>query len=766
MTPNPGSTKHGTTTFDEKASTMGTHIKSELDSTYALGGTTDAPLGEFLQRPVLLSATNWNVDTEFYIDYNPWTLFFTSPLVQRRVEGFRHVRGHLRLRIVVTGNPFQYGRAIVAWDPLSNRGVFNYGTVGQRTLMTCLSQMPHVFIDPTTSEGGEMTLPFFSPYNWIDTTRVDAFDDMGTLHLGSFRPLRQSNSTGGECNIQVYAWMEDVELCTPTASDYATFTYQNNLSTNDEYSSGLISKPATAVAKAAGWFSEIPLLAPYALATEVAASTIGKVAHFFGYSRPNVVTNIAPYRHLEIGELATTNTHEVMPKLAMDGKNSLTVDPRTVGLNGRDEMTISSVVQRQSYLNDFDWEPNDTPGLALCSFAVSPINQTLTTTFTPNRIALAPCAAAAQMFSYWRGSMIYRFSVACSQMHRGKLRIVYEPAYSIGSGHATNQIYTRIIDISQTRDFEIPIEWHATTPWLRKYPMQYGVETDLGYTDSGSATYDPRYHNGKITVYILNPITGPDPTLNQSVSILVSIAGGPDLEFAAPDETVLPFTYRSSDPLVTPQNALTDNADSPVDPLSGAPIESMGDVPTPNSDKSSLVFFGESVASFRTFLRRYVYHSTQSMSASGDTAAPVIGTRLPITTTSLPVREFITHWYAAWRGSVRYRSMGRYTDQYPIFAAVHDTAKTTNVFTSAAIQSNRSAVEAELPYYYNQRFSHARTSPAWANNSDVNTYDPNSSGVKLYNWSGGAVSGIPVHFASGEDFSLFFFVCIPPVYAV
>lgn len=766
MTPNPGSTKQGTTTFDEKTSTMGTHITSELDSTYALGGSTDAPLGEFLKRPVLLTTTNWTVDSNFYLDYNPWDLFFNDPQVSRRVTGFRHVRGHLRLRIVVTGNPFQFGRAIVAWEPLADRGVFTYGTLGQNTLLACLSQMPHIYVDPATSEGGEMTLPFFTPYNWIDTTRVNAFSDMGRLHLAGFRPLRQSNSTGGSCNIKVYAWMDDAELCTPTASEFASLTYQNNLSGNDEHASGLISKPATAIAKAAGWFSEIPILAPYALATEVAASTIGKVAHFFGFSRPNVLTNITPLRELTVGELATTNTHEVMPKLAMDGRNALTVDPRTVGLNGKDEMTITSIVTREAFINDFDWEPSDNEGLPLLSLAVSPIFQTIATSTTPNRIVFPPCTAVAQMFSYWRGSMIFRFSVACAQMHRGKLRVVYEPAYVAGAGNLTNEVYTRIIDISETRDFEIPVEWHSSTGWLRKYPMDYGDPTDLGYTDGIGVDFDPMYHNGKLTVFILNPITGPDPSLNQAISIFVSVAGGPDLEFAAPDEALLPFSYRSTDPLVTPQNALTDNPDSPVDPLTGAPIESIGDVPTPNSDKSALVFFGESVASIRTFLRRYVFHSTIPASAIGTTSGTVLGVRQNITSASLPVREFIMHWYAGWRGSVRYRSMARRNDFYPIFAAVHDSAKINNVFGMAAIQTNLAAVEAELPYYYNQRFSHARSSPAWADSKDANAHDPNFSGVKLFNWTGADVDGITVYQSSGEDSSLFFFVCIPPVYAL
>jgi hypothetical protein len=737
-------------------------MRSQLDSTYALGGSHDAPLGEFLARPVQILNETWTVGSNFLTKVDPWHLFLTDTKVASRIEGFRHIRGHLRVRAVVTGNPFLFGRMILAYEPLANRSVHDYGNAGTNTLRVCLSQMPHIYLDAATSEGGEMTLPFFTPYNWIDTCRAFAFSDMGSFYLANMTPLLHANdASSGTCTVTLFAWMEDVEICTPTSVDIGQLVYQNGLESKDEYHSGIISKPASAIAKGAGWLSHVPKLAPYALATEVAASTIGKVAHYFGFSRPSVLDNPSPYVPLRAGELATTNTHEVVQKLSVDARCGLTVDSRTVGLDGTDEMAIPSIVARESFINFGEWLESDAQGHQIASIAVSPYYIATATQTTPNRSAMPPMTAVGHMFDYWKGSIIYRFSIVSSQLHRGKLLVQYDPAGGVSGG--TNEIYSKIIDISETRDFEFPVEWHSSYPYLRRYDNGISSFINNGWTTASGLNFDPESHNGRLTISVLTPLTSPDPTLGHSVKVMFFARGGSDLEFAVPRSSNVPFSYRSSNALVEPQNALSDAVDQPVDPVGGVPLTSIGDVHTPVSDKSSLVFFGESINSIRTLLRRYTRlnygNQTVPTITGGSLTLPA---RAEIVPDGMPIREFIMNWYAGWRGGIRYKFILFDQNWATFMCSNHDRNFIGTVDMRSAHAGNIGHVEGELPFYSNARFSHTRTSPTWTADTDSNSYDPNRSSVELY--SGGSLSRDGAGFeAVAEDFSCFFFVCIPPV---
>jgi hypothetical protein len=53
--------------------------------------------------------------------------------------------------------------------------------------------------------------------------------------------------------------------------------------------------------------------------------------------------------------IANSNVHDTAMKLTLDVKQENTVDTRVLGLAGEDEMTISSIAKRQSYLTQFGW---------------------------------------------------------------------------------------------------------------------------------------------------------------------------------------------------------------------------------------------------------------------------------------------------------------------------------------------------------------------------------------------------------------------------
>lgn len=747
---------------------MGSHVISEFDDTYAHGESLDVPLGDFLRRPVRLTTQTWDVGAGLNFTIDPWSTFLLDDRVRRRLEGFKHVRGHLRIRAVVTGNPFQYGRAILAYEPWGQVSNFGIGNVNQRCAQMLLSQQPHIYIDASTSQGGEMTLPFFSPYNWIDLTNALG-TDMGILRLVDFTPLSSINGFAGSTTISLYAWMDDAVICTPTSADYSAVTYQG------EMGEQLVSKPASAVAKAAGLLSRIPLIRPYAIATEMAATTIGNIASIFGYSRPQVGTNLSKYKTFDAGELSTTNTHEAVARLALDAKGQLTIDPRTVGLNGIDEMSIPYVVSREALIASPSWEQTDLQGTSIFSMGVSPVYHVIDTTSTPVKNTVPPCTGVSLMFERWRGEMIYRFSIVASNVHRGKLLVQYDPVRQ-SSNIPTNEVYSRVIDIAETRDFEIPVKWHATTSWLRTWVPSFGDTTDRGFANNGNYTPNPIWHNGSISISVLTPLTSPDTTGSTEVRILVFPRGGHDLEFAAPSDFAgRNITLRSTDTNESPQGANhgEEAEEGTAPPHAVEQKDPMGTQTTPVNDHTNEVFFGESVVSLRSFLRRYRAQADDGLNnlvAAGTAGSTPL--RVPVrepvySDLTVPLREWILSAYVGWRGSIRQKFIPR--TRGLAFACARGYNFTTN---SALLRPDRGgfvnadALETEIPYYNSKRFSLTRQAPHWATATNLDSVDPNNSAT-LYNALNGSADTVGYTFsATGEDFATFFFLGFPPVFRI
>jgi hypothetical protein len=727
---------------------------SELESTYKTGESTDTPLGSFLNRPVEILEQNVALGNMLAIALDPWTSFVSDPLVRRRIEGFRHLRGHLKVRAVITGNPLLFGRFILSYEPRASRSMHPAASPLSECRRMQLTQMPHIFLDPTLSEGGEMTLPFFCPENFLDLTNTSSVSDMGRLYLHSMNQLRHANSSSGTCNIRIYVWMEDALICTPTAANYGSWVGQS------EFSEAPISTAASAVAKASSWMSDIPIFAPYAKATELTAKGIGTIAKIFGFSRPQVITNSEIYKERCMGELSTTNTFDPVMRLGADVKGELTIDPRTVGLAPIDEMSIASIVARESFFDKVDWTEAQVAGTTLMSLNVTPTYFETDSGVTPFRSMVTPSCACAILFDYWRGTLIFRFQIVASALHRGKLRISYDPVGPVASG-ALNEVYSRIIDLENTRDFEIPIQWHAREPFLKLESPQIGTTTFPKGAGTGLAC-DPSRCNGQIRVEVLTPLTSPDPSLANPVSINMFQRGGPDMEFAVPTARLAldGITFRSTNSAVEPQSVIEVDTDAQDNaPIGGAAIEPIGDQSIVMSDATNLVFFGEVIPSLRALLRRYTL--VRVFTSISQTAAPG---RLDVTSSRTPIQEYVMAMYVGWRGSMRRKVIAHTVPTESVITVTPRSSIPNSIllyYGERGAAVDMKTVLFELPYYFNKRFSHARTNLNFAASTDALGLDPN---LQQFSIGSNGTRTFHLYSSVGEDFTCFFFLGAPLLY--
>jgi hypothetical protein len=596
-------------------------VPSEMDSVRAETISNDLDLNNFFSRPVLIRFFEVQVGTNattLVAGFNPWSLYFRNPRVANRISNFKMMRAKLHIRVLINGSPMHYARYLMVYTPLHTNDDVGAQSATFNNIIN-QSQKPHLYLNPTTSQGGDMELPFLWSGNALDLP-LGEFDDMGQLDFYGLTPTRHANGGTSDVQISVYAWATDVVLSCPTTCNVDGISPQS-----DEYTNRTFSVRATALANTASSLSHAPIIGPYARATSIAASAASAIAALFGFSKP-VETERTLIVPKTVANMATTDNKDDSNKLSLDTKQELTVDPRAFGLSGKDEMDILSIAQRESFVTTFTWTSgNSSPaGTILWNTIVDPCVYAISTATTPDlpRINMTASCFAAAPFQYWRGSIKYRFQIVCSAMHKGRLRIVYDPEIECTYNDPTrvspeyNLGFNTVIDIAETKDFEITVGWGQPTTYREQALANSGIamwsNTPLPYDASTN-----NFGNGVLGVYVVNEVVCPSASVDD-IYVIVSMCAGPDFEVAAPtSKTIQQLRYRSFEDVPTPQSRelLPQSAEvsSPIATVAGgetnteeAPeqadtLAQVGDL----HGHANMVHFGESIRSFRSLLKRY-----------------------------------------------------------------------------------------------------------------------------------------------------------------
>lgn len=478
----------------------------------------------FLERPTLIQTISWTESAFSELTLDPWTLFLNNSYIKNKIQNLAFLRGNLKIKIVMNAAPFYYGAMLMSYAPTPNN-ILPLTNSGAR--LTALSQRPHLWIYPQLGTAGEVTLPFLLPYDYLDLTASAAVTFMGRITFTQFAPLQSANgATTNGVTMQVYAWMENPELSGPT--------YRAALqSGNDEYGNGPVSAPAAAIGSFASHFHSIPIIGRFAKATTIGASAVSHIAKLFGWSNVPVIEDVRPFKNVPFHDIASAHISEPTSKFTLDPKAELSVDPSIVGGPNEDELAMSYLVQREAYLTQVDWYTTDSIGKLYFSTRVNP-NMVSTSGVTPGgtyTIYQTPLAWVGSMFANWQGDIIFRFKIIASKFHQGRLRISWDPiGLTSTSSDTSNIVFTKIVDISDNDEVEFRVPYLQVFPWLinDRTPNAAMWSTIADKTAVGA------HDNGVLSVRCLTNLSAPVDIA--PVQILVFVRGADNLEFANPME--------------------------------------------------------------------------------------------------------------------------------------------------------------------------------------------------------------------------------------
>jgi hypothetical protein len=785
-----------------------------------LADTTDDSLGNFFERPIKTTAYSWNTGATLFASFNPWQDFFENPRVINRITNYNLLRCKLHVKFILNGNSFHYGRAIASYTPLHNYDSFTKDRGFFIEDVVAASQRPHIYLDPTQSQGGTLELPFVWERNALSIPGME-WRDMGEMIIHGMQPLKHANGATDSVTVSVFVWASDVVLSVPTSNqpgalvpqfgDYDEHVFDAQA---DEYGQGIISKPAAIIARAAGAFASVPGIGMYAKATQLAASAVSAIASTFGYSRPIVVSDIISNKPTILGNIANTNAADTSTKLTLDAKQELCIDTRTFGLDGTDEMALKSIATRESWLTSFAWDIAFPAERQLFTSEVNPYIWAELPIGGFDEYHMPACCFAALPFKHWRGTMKYRFQVVCSAFHKGRLKITYDPSYPLTNEYNTN--YTRIIDISEERDFTVEIGWGQPWPFLQHRNMfTGGVIYRINNVPLGGAPGE--FANGIISVHVVNELTVPNSIVDNDIAVNVFVSAGDDIEFVNPDDSQLEdLTWFAPQWGEYTYEAQSGDGDMPVETNDSAPIsQGVDEVIAPmlsTSDNTLDVFFGDPVVSFRQCLKRYNYCNTLSNNTvtgkvstlytlsnfpmyKGRAPGAVNFPALPLGSTynyaKTTLLNYVTPAFTCRRGGLRWKYFKQSTGNEPtLMYATRDPSPTLTygqstdfdrlanetstvvtqyetwryptMWSGSTLTStlHNPTIEVELPYYENVRFSMAKQANV------TSTLIRTAFHTLFVRWNivSTDYAAIQTFVSVGEDFSLGFFTGAPVAY--
>lgn len=789
-----GDQEHPLTKFSESEAQWATAVPSQPDPSYGVADQSEVQIKDFFARPVRIYTAGWAIGETLSLTINPWEIWMSNAHVGNRIANYSFMRGTLKMKFVVNGNPFYYGRTLIAYQPLSGYDTItpNDPVAPDEADLVFWTQHPHIFVDPTSSQAGEIHAPFLYSENGLSITEDHVeWRNMGAIHFRGLTPLSHANGGTDELDITVFAWMDDIVLSVPTGVNPAILNPQSG----ECDPQGQISRPATAVAAAANALSDAPYIGPYAKASSMVATGVASVAQAFGYSKPVIQEPAMVVKPQVMGSLAPYNDVDTATPLAGDKKQELCVDTRTMGLSGTDELDIKHIASHLSYIGQFNWSSASNHGVLLGSVGVTPSQRMEA---ADGGYTLSSTAFCAMPFEYWRGSLKFRFQIVASNYHRGRLQVAWDPDSALITGF--NLRYNRIIDIAEERDFTIDVGWGSRHAWLRTDKI---LEDSIPFEAAGQYIIDSTRHNGILVLRVLNGLAEPSSGID-SVKINVFVSGGDDLEFAVPSlarntNKLTPFVEEEQ---LAPQSGDIEDDDA-NDPEQSEQESILTNIPV---GTASDVFFGDPVVSFRSLLKRYCRVDALDMGGTlsifqltvpfrpftpgADPHGKDVVSTLPYNIVNQSYFSYVALAFVAFRGSMRWKAMLPIAGTVPqgMFSVENvaesdDISKlgllsfpTTDLFTrmrdagdgsagSAATSAHvNNVLESAIPYYSHLRFIHTKNPSVL--DSDSQAMEERAHRYTVHNNNNIVESFIIRYHACGDDATFGFYTGLPRMYQI
>lgn len=570
----------------------------------------------FFARPIVIVQFSWTA-THANIAHNLYNLYLNNATILRKLFGYSRIRFKMHLRIEWHPTAFHFGEMVAAIE--HKDGSDNHGYGSYLTLPLMAYHLQHVVMSAANPRIVEMEVPFLHPEPYVDLlaggqlTTPDPAVYLPYLIFNDVVPLGFSNGAAvPEVAVTVRAWLTDVELNGPTG--YTPFSQ-----------SGPVESPVGPVTKvfhAAGALFRAarvaaPSFAPFLRPAEAFAKLGGGVAALLGFSVPSDTRTPAPVRAVDASSYSQVDVGSSSTKLTFSSDATTTVSTIGFGGGGSDEMTLSTWAESESPLFLFPWTLATATGTTI---GIIPVSPRFATYDGATWVSATNLMYLCKAFGSWRGDIIYRFRVVCSQQHRGRLRFVYEPGGAVIGAEPFGMRSHCVMDLDADREIDLCVSWASNQNWLH-LPHSATVSA-AGFPAAMSATgttYNDDADNGALFMIVEAPLIAPQPT-NNDVTVFCSIRGGPN--FAVADATVTHLLHwtpavNQSGPVAAPRDRAAEPAMARPGMGAAGPMVCYINGREEGDGTMGLVTWSESIASIRALVKRFCFYTVLDTDGGG-----------------------------------------------------------------------------------------------------------------------------------------------------
>jgi len=431
------------------------------------------------------------------------------------------------------------------------------------------------------------------------------------------------------------------------------------------------------------------------------------------------------------------------------------------------------------------------------------------------KLYMTPMGWVGQMFQYWRGDIIIRLRFICTQYHRGRVRITYDPS-GTSAQNVLNTVATQttcfneVVDLTKDTNVEIRVPYNQALAWCQTFVPTTASQIPFTVGSSTLFPHVPGVSNGTLAVRCVTSLTA--PIASSTISCIVSVRAADNLEFAAPSDIQSKYSY-----FQTQSDEYEETECQTIVAGHAGAREAPG---------RFLVNHGEQVVSLRQLLRRYNYYRGSVLSPSLSSTQIKVLTELfyryPLTSgydptgintatgliSVLPVPyNFVTNTYLTWlgaaflgtRGSINYtlnadgvnpiKTMVITRQTITKLPAYSSGINTLNVGTNSVNanflafttgltfsgagtslnnQLTNSTLSVQLPMYSAYKFNTTTPSNASATISQDDTSSQAFRFIMVSDKNPSAATGqgttLSWYVAAGTDFGLHFFLNVPTIF--
>lgn len=513
-----------TVTFHEDAAVVESQrpVAVNVDPNFVAPATdvlTNSVIG-FLQRRILLSEAVWSSTSTpgtVLLQHSLPGDWIAIPMILEKLQGFRYLKMDLVFELQVNAQAFNAGALLMWEEPLADQLQYRPSSTKSLTGKTGYRNVFYIVEDATAAK---LTVRFNNVLSHFDL--VNRFGTMGKIYV----EVASALTGAADADVSLWAWAENVDVQMPTG---LTLTAQGlpdmRVSSPAKYmarqqaekrTTGRVEETAATLSGVAASLSSAPVVGTFAAAAQPVFDIAGKVASFFGWSKPIDDTRPQLITQTQSRHMANFNGDAKSKVLSVDAENAVDI-PTSVFGTDNDEMAIQEIVRRPVFLTSFTIDSTMAQNTLLWSW---PLNFNTSVTVP----AVAPDTGTysintylsymAKLFRFVRGGMIFTLKLIKTPYHSGRVRIFWVPGATPATTFSSidlNKCYSEVHDIRVKNEIEfcVPFTWNA--PWMSVYTT-----------------------TGMVYVVLINSLRAPS-TAAPAIETLVFQSGAEDVQFAYPD---------------------------------------------------------------------------------------------------------------------------------------------------------------------------------------------------------------------------------------